>query len=416
MPEIPREKLPDSTLSLLLEGYEFIPKRCQRFGTDLFETRLLLQKTICMTGADAAQVFYDEARFQREGAAPARVQKTLFGEGGVQSLDGEQHRHHKHMFTSLMMPENIDRLAQLSGDEWQAALGRWERSPRIALLDEAREVFLRAVCAWAGVPLAESDVPARVAQMADLVESGGTVGPKHWRGRLARRRAETWAVGLIRRARTGEFATASEWEALGAVAQQRDLSGQALDERVAAVELLNVIRPTVAVARFVAFLALALHSHSESRAKLEDGQYDPEWFVQEVRRFYPFFPSVAARVRDDFEWHGYRLPAGRRVLLDLYGTNRDPRAWEQPDQFRPERFQNWDGNRFTFVPQGGGDYETGHRCPGEWITIELMKVALRFLMTSIRYDVPPQDLRVSLSKMPAAPNSGFVIGNVRRID
>lgn len=89
MPEIPREKLPDSTLPLLLEGYEFIPRRCQRFGSDLFETRLLLQKMICMTGADTAQVFYEEARFQREGAAPARVQKTLFGKGGVQCLDGE---------------------------------------------------------------------------------------------------------------------------------------------------------------------------------------------------------------------------------------------------------------------------------------------------------------------------------------
>jgi fatty-acid peroxygenase len=42
--------------------------------------------------------------------------------------------------------------------------------------------------------------------------------------------------------------------------------------------------------------------------------------------FAPFFPAVAARVRRDFDWKGYRLPRGRRVLLDLYGTDYDPRT------------------------------------------------------------------------------------------
>ncbi len=32
----------DSTLALLFEGYTFIPKRCQRYRSDIFETRLML--------------------------------------------------------------------------------------------------------------------------------------------------------------------------------------------------------------------------------------------------------------------------------------------------------------------------------------------------------------------------------------
>src|SRR5690606_9683065 len=134
----------------------------------------------------------------------------------------------------------------------------------------------------------------------------------------------------------------------------------------------------------------------------------------EVRRFYPFFPFVGARAGGDFEWGGYRIPSGARVLLDLYGTNHDARWWPQPGQFQPERFRDWDGDPFTLIPQGGGDHYAGHRCAGEWLTIALMKTALEFLTTSIRYDVPAQDLRVSLSRMPAAPASGFVMSNVRR--
>jgi fatty-acid peroxygenase len=102
------------------------------------------------------------------------------------------------------------------------------------------------------------------------------------------------------------------------------------------------------------------------------------------------------------------------VLLDLYGTNHDARIWGDPETFRPERFRDRDGSAFKFIPQGGGDHHEGHRCAGEWITIQLMKVAVRLLTRSIRYDVPEQDLRFRLSRMPAVPECRFVISNVRR--
>jgi fatty-acid peroxygenase len=229
-------------------------------------------------------------------------------------------------------------------------------------------------------------------------------------------RAEAWLGMLVTRVRSGKHA-APEGSALRTVAEYRGPDGKRLSPRVAAVELLNVLRPTVAVARFVVFEALALHEHPESRARLleEDDDEVYEHFVQEVRRYYPFFPFAAARVRRDFTWKGYHFPRGRRVLLDLYGTNHDARLWERPHEFRPERFQTWDGSPFSFIPQGGGDHSTGHRCPGEWITIELMKVSARMLTRGMRYDVPVQDLRVSLSRIPAEPASRFVIANVRAV-
>lgn len=81
----------------------------------------------------------------------------------------------------------------------------------------------------------------------------------------------------------------------------------------------------------------------------------------------------------------------------------------------PQRFRGWDGDAFSFIPQGGGDHHTGHRCAGEWLTIELMKVAVRSLTRTITYEVPEQDLAVRLSRMPALPQSRFVIRSVRRM-
>src|SRR3546814_15474251 len=95
-----------------------------------------------------------------------------------------------------------------------------------------------------------------------------------------------------------------------------------LSPRVAAVELLNILRPTVAVSVFITFTAHALHQLPACRQNLQADDGYLECFVQEVRRFYPFFPAVMAHVRRDFEWKGYRFPRGRRVVLDLRSEER----------------------------------------------------------------------------------------------
>ncbi len=70
----------DSTLALFRDPYRFI-ERCRQFGTDLFQTRLLLRRTICMTGPDAAEFFYRTDLFSRRGAAPGALRRR-FSAGG----------------------------------------------------------------------------------------------------------------------------------------------------------------------------------------------------------------------------------------------------------------------------------------------------------------------------------------------
>ena len=85
-----------------------------------------------------------------------------------------------------------------------------------------------------------------------------------------------------------------------------------LGTEVAAVELINVLRPVVAVARYVIFAALALHEHPECRDELRTGgDTYLELFVQKVRRFYPFFPFAAGRAREEFVWRGAASRRGR---------------------------------------------------------------------------------------------------------
>ncbi|MFV2102660.1 cytochrome P450 [Micromonospora sp. LOL_024] len=413
MTSIPTDRSPDSTLSFQRSGYRFIGDRCDRYGSDIFQTRLLLEPTICLRGRAAAELFYDVDRFIREDAMPLRGQRTLTGRGGVQGLDGDAHQRRKAMFMSLMAPSAVQRLGQLFTDEWRTRIPAWELAGAVTLHSEVALMLTRAVCDWAGVPLAAGELDRRATDLQAMINSAAAAGPRYWRGRLARLRGERWAGDLVERVRDGSLA-APEGGALRVIAEHRDDAGRPLARRIAAVELLNVLRPTVAVGRFVVFAALALHDHPAWQQRVRADHDSTEQFVQEVRRYYPFFPVTAALVRRTFQWQGYQFPQGRRVLLDLYGTNHHRALWPEPELFRPERFTRWRDDPFTLIPQGGGGHLTGHRCAGEWITIELMKRAVALLTGAIRYDVPPQNLAVDLSRMPALPASGFVVTNVRR--
>jgi fatty-acid peroxygenase len=419
MSEIARDPALDSTFAILKDGYDFIWKRCQRLNTELFTTRVMGKKTVCIHGREAAELFYDESKFQRHGALPRRVVTSLFGQGAIHSLDDDAHRQRKAAFLSLMSPTSLQRLSDLTAAQWRTAIARWEEMRSIVLFDEVQQVLTMAVCTWAGLPLVRAEVPKRAADLIAMVDAFGGAGPRLWKGKLARMRAERWTMAQIEKVRRGEHQPATD-TALYVMAHHRESNGAPLATRTAAVELLNVIRPTVAISWYIAFAALALHQHPDARARLanapEDDAVYRDLFMQEVRRFYPFTPYLGAKVRRPFEWRGHRFQKGTLVLLDVHGTNHDPKVWQEPETFRPERFLNWQDDAFDFIPQGGGSRTDGHRCPGEWITMHSIALALHFLTRCISYEVQPeQDLSYDLARMPTRPRSGFVIGRVRSL-
>ncbi|MER7890141.1 cytochrome P450 [Micromonospora sp. NPDC094482] len=398
----------DNALPLALEGYAWLPNRLRRADADVLRTRLLGLRAVALHGPAAARFFYDERNVRRHGAIPGPVQSTLFGHGAVHTLDGAAHRVRKELLVGLLMNGGIDGLVERAGAAWQAAARDWPTRGPVVLFDEVSQVLTRAVCDWTGIPLTPAEVPELAADLVAMVDGFATIGPRHWRARRARTRRENWLAALIEQVRRGE-SSAAPGSAVAVVAEHRDTDGRALDACVAAVELLNIIRPTVAVSWFVAFAGHALHCWPAHRDRL--GAADPaftEAYAHEVRRFYPFAPFVGGRAVRDLAWEGVRIPAGAIVLLDLYGQNHDPRLWPEPYRFRPERFLGREIGAFELVPQGGGDPRTGHRCPGELITVALLR-NLAARLARLAYTVPEQDLRIPLHRIPTRPVDGLVI-------
>jgi fatty-acid peroxygenase len=405
----------DLTLALFREGYALLPNRRRQLGADCFGLRLLGRPAVALCGVEAAQRFYDEDLFVRSGVLPEPVRHTLTGDRTVHGLDGDAHRRRKEMFLAMREPTQVRALLHEVEAEWNAAVARWAQQPRVTLFDAAAEVILRATASWAGVPVAESRASAAARDMVSMVDGFGSPGARHARGRVARRRAERRLENVVLRMRVGRDAppAGSMFER---VLHHRDENGELLDARLVAVELLNVLRPTVAIAWFVAFTAHALHRWPEQRRRLRED--DDAWalaFAHEVRRFYPFAPFMGARARRDVRWDGVEIAEGTLVLLDLFGNNHHETLWKQPYAFAPVRFVDHPPGMFDLVPQGGGDPATGHRCPGEDITVQVLR-ALAPRLARMDYEVPGQDLSIPLSRIPTRPRSGVVLADVRAGD
>ncbi|MFE9644025.1 cytochrome P450 [Streptomyces sp. NPDC006365] len=406
-----RTPLIDSSLAVLAKGYAWLPDCRRRTTAPVVRARVTGQHAVALHGPEAVRFFYDEQHVERGTALPGPVLSTLFGHGAVHTMDGQEHRVRKEMFLSLLTgPEAVAGLVECAIAAWDEAVESWPGRPSVVLFDEASRVLTRGVCRWAGIPLDDAESVAR--DLVAMVDGFATPGPRHWRARRARSRSEAWLGRLVEDVRDGA-ATAPAGSALDVVVRHRDADGRLLDSHTAAVELLNVIRPTVAVCWFVAYAGHALRLRPDIRERL--GEDDPAYavaFAHELRRFYPFAPFLGGRAVTDLEWRGEPIPSGTLVLLDLYGQNHDPDLWDAPYTFDPQRFLERPAHRDELVPQGGGDRTTGHRCPGEDITISLLR-ALGPRLARLEYDVPEQDLRIPLSRMPARIRSGFVIEAVR---
>ncbi|MEV4345766.1 cytochrome P450 [Actinoplanes sp. NPDC049596] len=391
----------DQTPAFAAKGYAWLPDLRRRFHGRPIEMRVGGQRAVAISGPDAARFFYDDGNLERHDALPPNVVHTLFGKG-VHTLDGEAHRARKALFVALLMnADGIDTLAKLTGEVFDEAAARWRGAGEISIFDESARVLAEAVTRWTGVPPDERDLNALARDLVAMVDGFASAGPRFARALVARRRQEGRFAKIIEDVRREEPTA----EPLSVVAHHLE-DGHRLDPRTAAVELINIIRPTTAVAWFVAFATHALDRWPGTRARLRAGDDDYTLaFVHEIRRFYPFAPFLGGRATRDLLFHRAQIPKGALVLLDVYGQHHDPRVWPEPYEFRPERFLGRPVGAFELIPQGGGDPRTGHRCPGEKITIALLGTLVQRL-AQLDYYVPPQNTAIDLSRIPARPKSG----------
>ncbi|XP_022851309.1 cytochrome P450 81D11-like [Olea europaea var. sylvestris] len=97
--------------------------------------------------------------------------------------------------------------------------------------------------------------------------------------------------------------------------------------------------------------------------------------VNEMLRLYSPVPLLLPHCSsEDCSLGGYRIPKDTILLVNAWAMHRDPKVWDEPEQFKPERFEAIEGERegFKFVPFGMGR----RACPGAGMGLRTVSLAL----------------------------------------
>ncbi|XP_072415399.1 cytochrome P450 3A21-like isoform X1 [Chiloscyllium punctatum] len=100
--------------------------------------------------------------------------------------------------------------------------------------------------------------------------------------------------------------------------------------------------------------------------------------ISETLRMFPPAPRLDRVCKKDVQLNGITIPKGTIVMVPSYVLHRDPDYWQEPEEFRPERFSEENKESrdpYTFLPFGVG--------PRNCIGMRFAQLAMKMALTSV---------------------------------
>jgi cytochrome P450 len=111
--------------------------------------------------------------------------------------------------------------------------------------------------------------------------------------------------------------------------------------------------------------------------------------IKETFRLHPAAPLLLPReTMSPVKLQGYAIPVKTQIMINVYAIARDPKLWENPDEFKPERFADgsvdYRGLNFELLPFGSGR----RICPGMTMGIAMVELGLLNLLYFFDWGLP----------------------------
>jgi cytochrome P450 family 135 len=183
---------------------------------------------------------------------------------------------------------------------------------------------------------------------------------------------------------------------LSLLMEARDEDGNAMTDSELRDELITMLlagHETTSTAVSWAIERLVRHPDKLRRLLDEidagDGDDYLSAVANETLRVRPVVPLVVRVLTQDHEVGGRLLPAGTRVAPSIWLTNRNPRIYERPREFMPERFLEDSPETFSWIPFGGGI----RRCIGASFAQLEMRLILKTVLSELEPSLPESGWR-----------------------
>jgi cytochrome P450 len=334
------------------------------------------------------------------GNSPIR---PVMGERSVLVLTGPEHLRRRKLLLPPFHGERMREYEQTIVQATRADIAGWQLGEPMRLQERTRAITLEVILSAVFGVEAERMDPLRDA-IAGLLAPMNSLRMIWQALRRMSLERPTGAIGegldrldaviyaeLARRRVQQDLAERTD--ILSLLMQARDEDGEPLTDAELRDELVTLLlagHETTATSVAWAIERLVRHPDKLDRlvaeidAGLDGGDAYMTAVVNETLRVRPVVPIVARQLTQDFELAGYRMPAGTRVMPSIYLTNRNPRVYERPAEFRPERFLDDAPDTFAWIPFGGGI----RRCIGASFAQLEMKLMLRTMLSELQPSLP----------------------------
>ncbi|SEO70192.1 Cytochrome P450 [Halogranum amylolyticum] len=357
------------------------------------------------------QVLVDDADSYEKGDI-LRQSGVDFLEHGVLLTEGEEWRRQRTAMQPTFYRERVETYGETMAAYAAATVDSWDDGQVVDLTDEFSALALSILATTLfGVDIRGDESAIRDA--AHAVQERSDAGsiqsflpewlptPRNRRFRRATDEFDRVVRDLIAERRR---ATEASDDLLSLLLDVTYEDGTAMDERTVRDQLMTFLfagHETTSLALSYAVFALARHPEVAARLRAEiddvvgDGRPtaadvrrldDTERVLKETLRLYPPAYVLFRQPTRDVVLGGYRVPEGTQLTLPSFRLHADPRWYDDPESFRPERWTDEmeaELPDYAYFPFGGGP----RHCIGMRFAILELHLVLATLVQSCEFDL-----------------------------
>jgi cytochrome P450 len=328
---------------------------------------------------------------------------------GLLAMNGDKHRQQRRLMLPAFHRQQVNGYHEAMVGQIEGVLARWSVGETRDMAHEMQEltlgVALKTLFSLDTTPEARTlgrlfkeslEISFSPLEMALPLELPGT-----GRYRLLRlaERIEAYVRALIAQRRAlGD----TSQDVLATLIAARDEDGQALsdDELVGQTYTLFAAGHETS-SNSLSWTLFLLDQHPDILADLHDelhaalGGDAPsleqlgrlpllDRIVKESLRLMPPASLLVRRGMAPFTLGGFALPKGATVFLSPFITHRIPEHWDEPQAFRPERWERIEPSPYAYLPFGAGP----RMCIGTSFALMEIKLALALIVQRFRLALP----------------------------